>query len=104
MPARFRRFLLPFLLLAGLALAQETPPDPDTLPYKVEIAPTGDGRLDAALAAVSQLVALQDSAPTSAGGVLGRADGDRERLQRALQSEGYWAGTTRDRAGWRRGR
>ncbi|MFC7477418.1 autotransporter assembly complex family protein [Dankookia sp. GCM10030260] len=95
MPARFRRLLLPFLLLAGLALAQEPPPDPDTLPYKVEIAPTGDGRLDAALAAVSQLVALQDSAPTSAGGVLGRADGDRERLQRALQSEGYWAGTTR---------
>ena len=61
MPARLRRLLLPFLLLAGLALAQEPPPDPDTLPYKVEIAPTGDGRLDAALAAVSQLVALQDS-------------------------------------------
>jgi translocation and assembly module TamA len=93
--ARLRRLLLPLLLLAGLALAQEPPPDTDTLPYTVEIAPTGDGRLDAALRAVSQLVALQDTAPTSAGGVLGRADGDRERLQRALQSEGYWAGTSR---------
>lgn len=100
MPARLRRFLPLLLLIASLALAQAPPPDPDTLPYKVEIAPTGDGRLDSALAAVSQLVALQDSAPTSAGGVLARADGDRERLQRALQSEGYWAGTTRiDMAG-----
>jgi len=94
-PPRLRRLLPPLLLLASLALAQEPPQDPDTLPYTVEIAPTGDGRLDGALKAVSQLVALQDSAPTTAGGVLGRADGDRERLQRALQSEGYWAGTTR---------
>ena len=92
---RFRRLLAPFLLLAGLALAQEPAPDPDTLPYTVEIVPTGDGRLDAALNAVSQLVALRESAPTSAGGVIGRADADRERLQRAMQSEGYWAGTSR---------
>ncbi|MDO9708211.1 autotransporter assembly complex protein TamA [Paracraurococcus lichenis] len=95
MPARFRRLPLLLLLLAGFALAQEPAPAPDTLPYTVEIAPTGDGRLDAALRAVSQLVSLRESAPTTAGGVLGRADGDRERLQRALQSEGYWAGTSR---------
>ncbi|MBK1657809.1 outer membrane protein assembly factor [Paracraurococcus ruber] len=87
--------MLPFLLLANLAVAQEPAPDPETLPYRVEIAPTGDGRLDAALRAVSQLVALQDPAPTTPAGVIARAEGDRERLQRALQSEGYWAGSSR---------
>ncbi|RAI60227.1 outer membrane protein assembly factor [Roseicella frigidaeris] len=61
----------------------------------MEIEPTGDSALDAALQAVSQLVTLQESSPTTASGVLARANGDRERLQRALQSEGYWAGTTR---------
>jgi translocation and assembly module TamA len=95
--AKLRRLLLPFLLLAGLALAQVPAPEaePDILPYMVEIEPTGDGRLDAALAAVSQLVALRESAPTSPGGVAGRARADRERLQQALQSESYWAGTSR---------
>jgi translocation and assembly module TamA len=106
--ARFRPFLASLLLCATLALAQEpqgqqppadpataAEPDPENLPYTVEIAPTGDAALDAALKAVSQLVTLQDSSPTTAGGVLARANGDRERLQRALQSEGYWAGTTK---------
>jgi translocation and assembly module TamA len=82
--------------LAALARAQgpEAPdgPAPDVLPYQVEVIPTDDGRLNDALEAVSQLVALQDQAPTSPGGVLGRATGDRERLQQALQSEGYWGG------------
>ncbi|MBL6456941.1 outer membrane protein assembly factor [Belnapia sp. T6] len=92
--SRLRSILLLLALLAASpALAQDG--DPATLPYRVEIAPTGDSRLDAALRAVSQLVALQDQAPTSAGGVLGRAEGDRERLQQALQSEGYWGGVAR---------
>ena len=95
------RYLPLLLLLSLIGLARLEPgwaqqpatdPAPDTLPYKVEIAPTGDSKLDAALAAVSQLVALQDQAPTSPGGVLGRALGDREQLQQALQSEGYWGG------------
>ncbi|SDD68795.1 autotransporter secretion outer membrane protein TamA [Belnapia rosea] len=81
------------LLAAPIARAQE--PDPAALPYKVEIAPSGDSRLDAALSAVSQLVALHEQAPTTAGGVIGRAQGDRERLQQALQSEGYWGGVAR---------
>ncbi|MBC4016846.1 autotransporter assembly complex protein TamA [Siccirubricoccus deserti] len=99
MPPALRR-LLPALLLmlAGLALAQEAAPPPEpaeVLPYALEIVPTGDDALDAALAASSQLAALREPAPTSAGGVIGRAEGDRERLQQALQSEGYWGGTTR---------
>jgi translocation and assembly module TamA len=98
--------LLLLLLLAGPAVSQQAPPappappveapaEPAILPYRVEIQPTGDSGLDAALAAVSQLVRLQEQAPTSPIGVLSRAEGDRERLLRALQSEGYWGGTAR---------
>jgi translocation and assembly module TamA len=94
-----RLLLSALLLLTGLALAQEAaaPPEEaaDVLPYALEITPTGDSGLDAALAASSQLAALREPAPTSAGGVIGRAEADRERLQQALQSEGYWGGTTR---------
>ena len=93
MLSRLRR--IPIILALALApAAQAQEPDPAVLPYTVEIAPSGDSRLDAALADVSQLKALQESSPTSAGGVIGRARGDRERLQQALQSEGYWGGTT----------
>ncbi|HYZ31439.1 MAG TPA: autotransporter assembly complex family protein, partial [Crenalkalicoccus sp.] len=46
-----------------------------------------------ALRAASQLVQLQDSAPTSAIGIVARARGDIERLGRALQAAGYWAGS-----------
>ncbi|RYI80205.1 MAG: hypothetical protein EON47_23975, partial [Acetobacteraceae bacterium] len=87
--------LAPLLVVGALRAQEPPPPDEATLPYKVEIVPSGDSRLDAALGAVSQLRALQDSAPTSPGGVLGRAEGDRERLQQALRSEGYWAGVAR---------
>lgn len=100
--------LLPslLLLLAVPAASQEPPPAeqeapaeaaPETgvVPYRVEIRPTGDGTLDSALAAISRLVQYQDQAPTSAAGILSRAEADRDRLPEALQSEGYWAGTVR---------
>ncbi|MFC7693295.1 hypothetical protein ACFQY5_30815 [Paeniroseomonas aquatica] len=99
---RFLRSLPSLFLLAGLAQARAQAPEPApmppadaTLPYAVEVVPSGDSRLDAALSAVSQLVSLREQAPTSVGGVLGRAEGDRERLQQALRSEGYWAGVAR---------
>jgi translocation and assembly module TamA len=106
--------LLPLLLVplaAPPAVPQTAPPgtpdsppagdtgtaaeEPAVLPYRVEIRPTGDDRLDAALAAVSRLVELQERAPTGALGILSRAEGDRERLPQALQSEGYWGGSAR---------
>ena len=93
MPRRLAAWLLTLLLLTGLAVAQE--PEPGTVPYQVEIVPTEDARLDAALAAVSQLVALREKAPTTALGILGRAQGDQRRLQTAFRSEGYYAGTAR---------
>lgn len=65
------------------------------VPYRTEIKPTGDGRLDSALGAVSQLVQLQEQAPTGTVGLVNRARSDRDRFARALESEGYWAGTAR---------
>ncbi|MBX6746868.1 MAG: outer membrane protein assembly factor [Acetobacteraceae bacterium] len=65
------------------------------LPYHVEVRPTGNGALDSALSAISRLVQLQDQAPTSAAGILSRAEADRDRLPEALQSQGYWGGTVR---------
>ena len=65
------------------------------LNYLTEIRSTGDAQLDSALRAVSQLVQLQEQAPTSALGLLDRARTDRDRFVRALESEGYWGGTAR---------
>jgi len=64
-------------------------------PYRTDIAPTGSAELDEALAAVSRLLLLQEEAPTSAFGLASRAADDRERLGRALHSEGYWGGSIR---------
>ncbi len=99
------RHSLPILLLLGTQAASQEPSPPApageaglaaaVLPYRVELRPTGNAGLDAALSAVSQLVVLQDPAPTSAAGLLARATADRERFARALQSEAYWGGTSR---------
>lgn len=90
--------LLPLLLPAPChgATQEEAPAvAAGTLPYRVEIAPTGDSGLDAALAAASRLAGLQEEAPTTAFGIAARAAEDRERLARALHSEGYWGGSVR---------
>ncbi len=63
--------------------------------YRTEIKRTGDARLDSALRAVSQLLQLQEQAPTGALGLANRARSDRDRFARALESEGYWGGTVR---------
>ncbi|MFC0386403.1 autotransporter assembly complex protein TamA [Muricoccus vinaceus] len=65
----------------------------DLLLYQVQIAPTGDAALDDALSAVSRLIQLREEAPTTAFGLVARAADDRERLARALHSEGYWGGS-----------
>ncbi len=77
---------------AAPAAAPADQADEATLPYRTELAATGDAALDSALAAASQLRALQDSAPTGALGLVGRAEADIDRLQRALASLGFWAG------------
>jgi translocation and assembly module TamA len=83
------------LLVVGTASSQEGPAEPATVKYRTEIKETGDSRLDAALRAVSQLVQLQEQAPTGAFGLVERARSDRDRFARALESGGYWGGTAR---------
>ena len=87
-------------LLVGTAASEEAVPpqpsaEPASLKYTTEIRATGDSRADAALRAVSQLVQLQEQAPTSAFGVVNRARADQDRFARALESEGYWGAATR---------
>ncbi|MCW8087057.1 autotransporter assembly complex protein TamA [Sabulicella glaciei] len=88
-------FLLLLLPWAGFAQDPPEEPDPDTRPYEVTVEPTGNGALDAAIAAASRLVALQERAPTDVPGLLARARGDAERVRAALDSEGFFAGTFR---------
>jgi translocation and assembly module TamA len=82
-------------LLVGIASSQEEPAEPAVVKYRTEISETGDSGLDAALRAVSQLLQLQEQAPTGAIGLVERARSDRDRFARALESEGYWGGAAR---------
>jgi translocation and assembly module TamA len=63
----------------------------DPQPYAVEIAPTGDGTLDAALKESSQLYALR-KAPVGPFAFLIRAKGDVPRLETVLHGLGYYLG------------
>jgi translocation and assembly module TamA len=105
---RLRAALLLPLLLLSPAAAQEgapappsaaPPPDqpepgaPPNLPYTTTVAPTGEDALDRSIQDASQLVRLQEQAPTSAIGLLGRAQGDIPRIEEALRSEGFYAGS-----------
>ena len=98
-PSCSRRFLRPVTLLVLLLLSLASRPglaqELQTLPYQVVIEPTDNADLDAALSAASRLVGLQETAPTTAFGIVSRASEDRERLARALHSEGYWGGSVR---------
>lgn len=87
------RPLIALPILLGATATAAAAEAPDALPYRTTILPSGDAALDAALAAVSELRALEEAAPTSAFGILGRAAADRDRLRSALASEGYWGGT-----------
>ena len=62
----------------------------DPQPYAVELAPTGDGALDATLLATSELVTLRGKPPVSPYGLIARARGDVDRLKIVLESYGYY--------------
>ncbi|TLU72032.1 autotransporter assembly complex protein TamA [Lichenicoccus roseus] len=65
----------------------------DPQPYKTTIAKTGNPSLDAALAGSSSLISLQKLHPIGPFALAGRARADYARLQTALESFGYYAGT-----------
>lgn len=69
--------------------AQEEPP---TLAYRARITGTEDAGLLALLTATSNLIALQQAAPTDAEGLDARIAAESERLRPVLDSQGYWAG------------
>jgi len=62
----------------------------DPLPYTVTLPSTGNGALDAALSASSQLQSLRSRAPAGPFAVISRARQDIPRLLTALQSFGYY--------------
>ena len=80
------------LLSIALGVALWTLPvhaaDPQT--YRVDLASTGDGALDATLRATSELVSLRDGAPVSPFGLIARARGEIDRLKTVLESYGYY--------------
>jgi translocation and assembly module TamA len=61
--------------------------------YRVEIVSTADGTLDSTLTATSQLRALRELAPVDPFGLIARARGDVLRLEKVLQSRGYYQGS-----------
>ncbi|MEI6160166.1 MAG: hypothetical protein WCP77_10055, partial [Roseococcus sp.] len=69
--------------------AQEEPP---TQPYRARVTGSDDAALTALLRATSNLIALQDVAPTDAEGLAARIAAEPERLRPVLDSQGYWAG------------
>ncbi len=84
------------LLVAPPSLTQPLPPaapqeEPAVTPYRAQILPTGDAMLDGLLRATSNLIALQDAAPTDAEGIALRIAAEPERLRPVLDSAGYWA-------------
>ena len=74
-------------LLASPALAA------DPQPYTVELAPTGDAALDAAIRDSATLVTLRERAPVGPFALVARARSDAPRVVAALNSFGYYLGS-----------
>jgi translocation and assembly module TamA len=62
----------------------------DPLPYRVDIASTGDGDRDATIKSTSDLESLRTSAPVSPFGLIARARSDVDRFTTVLESFGYY--------------
>ena len=80
-----------FLMLTAIALGRLSPAcGADPQAYRVDLASTGDGTMDATLKATSDLMNLRRSAPVGPFGLIGRARGDLERLKTVLESFGFY--------------
>jgi translocation and assembly module TamA len=87
-----QRLAVLLVLIAGTAsIAPSRGADPQ--PYTVNLKPTGDSALDAALNGSSTLISLQKSAPVGGFALTERARQDADRLATALQSFGYYKAT-----------
>jgi len=76
------------------APAAEPPLEAGTagLAYTLEIAPSGDAALDAALPEASRLQGLIEAPPEDIAGLLARVAEDLARLPEVFHAEGYWGG------------
>lgn len=90
---RVPRYCLRSILIAAcamLAMPIARAADPQT--YTVAIAATGNGAIDAALEAGSQLESLRPAGAIAPFALVGRAQQDVDRLQTVLQAFGYYQG------------
>ena len=69
--------------------------EPPAIAYRVEVTPKDHDALVSAIKAVSQLIKLEETAPTDGYGLLARARADLPRLAEALRAEGFWGGAAR---------
>ena len=72
-----------------------TAQEPPGIAYRVEVTPKDDGPLVSSIQAVSQLIKLEDTAPTDGYGLLARARADLPRITEALRADGFWGGAAR---------
>jgi len=77
-------------LLAGAVVYASGAQAADPQPYRVDLASTGNGALDATLKSTSQLESLRSAAPVNPFGLIARARGDIDRLKTVLESFGYY--------------
>jgi translocation and assembly module TamA len=86
------RFSIPGILVSCLLalLASQAAHAADPQPYRVDLASTGDGTMDAALRATSDLIALRSGAPVSPFGLIARARAEVDRLKTVMESYGYY--------------
>ena len=90
--AAVQRLAVILIVTAGTAsIAPSRGADPQ--PYTVNLKPTGDTALDAALNGSSTLISLQKSAPVGGFALTERARQDADRFATALQSFGYYKAT-----------
>jgi translocation and assembly module TamA len=75
-------------VFAGIAPQRLRAADPQ--PYSVDLPSTGDGPLDQALQASSNLIGLREKATVGPFALISRARDDRGRLETALNSFGYY--------------
>ena len=80
--------IISIIILAACMARVAGAADPQT--YRVDIASTGDGPMDATLRATSELVSLRGTAPVSPFGLIARARGEVDRMKTVLESYGYY--------------
>jgi translocation and assembly module TamA len=76
--------------LVGLALCAAIAHAADPQSYRVDLASAGNGEMDDALRATSDLISLRKSAPVSPLGLIARSRAEVDRLKTVLESYGYY--------------